>query len=192
MSRKKQITEDSLIEAALALATRMPWEQVSLQDIAREAGATLASVHKIVKGKDEVLAAYERQIDSILLERMQGAFSAETPEREKLFDILMERFDILNEHKVAIASIIDAAKLNPHHVVAGLPNIMRSMLWALELAEINVTGWQGCLRVTGLTGVYLFTLKKFLEDETADLSKTMAALDKALGHAEKAAEFFNL
>ncbi len=42
----------------------------------------------------------------------------------------------------------------------------------------------------GLTGIYLKVLKVWCDDESRDLSKTMAALDKALERGESVADTF--
>lgn len=45
----------------------------------------------------------------------------------------------------------------------------------------------GILKTKGLSLVYLNTVRVWLRDETPDLSKTMAALDKNLQRADQAA-----
>ncbi len=65
----------------------------------------------------------------------------------------------------------------------------RSMRWMLEAADVPVSGVRGELRVKGLVAVWLWTLRAWRNDESEDLSATMAALDSALHRAEQAAEF---
>jgi hypothetical protein len=47
---------------------------------------------------------------------------------------------------------------------------------------------RGELRINGLCGVYLLALRTWLDDDSADLSKTMAALDGYLRRVERPAE----
>ena len=107
--------------------------------------------------------------------------------REKLFDILMERFDIVNENRDSVLSILNSFKSDPKQLIISLPHLGKSMTRALNIAEVDTSGLCGITQVTGLIGVYLYALKAWKEDESADLSKTMAALDKALDIAEQAA-----
>lgn len=65
-----------------------------------------------------------------------------------------------------------------------MPHLCRSMTWMMEAAGIETLGLRGALKVAGLTGVYLKVLKTWTEDDSPDLAKTMAALDKDLGRAE--------
>jgi hypothetical protein len=61
------------------------------------------------------------------------------------------------------------------------------MRWMLEAAGVSTAGLRGALRVRGLMAVWLWALRAWERDESADLSGTMAALDTALRRAETAA-----
>ena len=61
----------------------------------------------------------------------------------------------------------------------------------LEAAGIGTGGWTGACRVKGLAVVYAGTFAAWLRDETEDMSKTMAALDRNLGRAERFANTFS-
>jgi hypothetical protein len=54
----------------------------------------------------------------------------------------------------------------------------------LEGAGISVAGWRGRLRPHLLAGLYLSVFRIFLDDDSADLAKTMAALDRSLRRRE--------
>jgi hypothetical protein len=58
------------------------------------------------------------------------------------------------------------------------------MAWMLEAAGVSTAGLRGRLRVRALAVLYLSELRVFLRDDTEDLSKTMAALDRRLRQAE--------
>ena len=55
----------------------------------------------------------------------------------------------------------------------------------LEAAGIPSDGIAGALRVKGLAVIYLMVFKVWLTDDSADLSRTMAALDARLRQAEQ-------
>ena len=58
------------------------------------------------------------------------------------------------------------------------------MGWALEAAGIGPSGPIGCLRVKGLSVIYLLALRVWLNDDSDDMGKTMASLDRNLGRAD--------
>ena len=59
------------------------------------------------------------------------------------------------------------------------------MAWMLGAAGLATGGFNGLLRSKGLTAVWLYALRAWERDDSADLSGTMAALDRALERAEQ-------
>lgn len=182
--KKTADIREKAIKSALALAARDGWGQVTLQAVARHAKISLAQLHEHFEDRGDILIAYERMIDSRVLESV-GEIDENANPRESLFDIVMERFDALNENRDALIAILDHVKCDPKQMAIGVPHLARSMSWMLEAAHIDTTGLRGAAHIIGLTGVYLLTLKTWREDESPDMSKTMAALDRNLGRAEQ-------
>ena len=54
------------------------------------------------------------------------------------------------------------------------------MAWMLEAAGISAAGGRGAWRVRLLAALYLSVFRIFLDDDSTDLAKTMAALDQRL------------
>lgn len=178
-----------IVDAAFALAGEEGWEYVTLRAVAQRAGLSMAALFAAVEDKTDILAAFGRMIDRAVLENASG-FDAEESPRERLFDLLMDRYEALNEYRAGLRSVLDSFLCDPKQALISLPHLCRSMTWILETAGIETGGIKGAVKVAGLTGLYLKVLRVWKDDETADLSKTMAALDKALGRAERAAEGF--
>jgi hypothetical protein len=65
------------------------------------------------------------------------------------------------------------------------------MAWMLEGAGLSSTGLHGMLRTKGLTAVWLYTLRAWERDDSADLAGTMAALDRALARAEEIGQWLD-
>ena len=59
------------------------------------------------------------------------------------------------------------------------------MAWALEAAGVTGRGCIVPIQIKALSAIYLSTMLVWLRDDSADLSKTMAALDKRLRRAER-------
>ena len=189
--KKAPDIREKAVKAALTLAARDGWDHVSLKDIARHAKISLSDLHEIFEDRHDILAAYGRMVDRKVLENV-GEISADANHRESLFDILMERFDVLNEDRDALISILESFKFDPKQAIISLPYLGRSMSWMLEAANIDTSGIRGAAHVLALTTVYLATLKVWAEDDSADMSKTMAALDRNLGRAEQVAGMLGL
>ena len=59
------------------------------------------------------------------------------------------------------------------------------MALTLEAAGLGASGLHGLVRVQGLTLIYLDTLRVWLDDDSEDMGKTMATLDRRLGQADR-------
>lgn len=184
----KQPTKERVVAAALELAAAKGWARVSMQDIASACDCDLSMLHELFEERGDILAAYGRMVDSAVMDRIGPNGQDAGTERDRLFDVMMERFDVLNENRDAVKSIAASFCGDPKQAVIGLPHLGRSMVWMLEAACIDANGPRGAIRAVGLMGVYLYALKAWVNDDSPDMAKTMAALDRGLGHAERLAD----
>lgn len=178
-----ELTKDIIVDAALQLAQDLGWNFVTMNDIASECGVTLAELRVHIDCKSDILIALGRRIDHATLENVD--LDPENSPREALFDVLMERFDALNDHRAGIIAVLKSFKLDPKQAVISLPHLGMSMVWMLEAAGHETQGIKGAIKVAGLSALYLKTVKIWMDDDSPDMAKTMAALDKSLNHAER-------
>ena len=190
-TKNKEFSRETVVLAALTLATELGWEHVTLQDIAGESGVNLSELFDHFDDKTDILAALGRMIDKKVLGSV-GDIDESLSARDRLFDILMERFDVLNEHRDGITAILKSFKSDPKQAVISLPHLCRSMTWMMEAAGLDTGGFMGAAKVAGLSVLYLNVVRIWVNDESPDMPKTMAALDKNLGRAEQCANTFSL
>jgi AcrR family transcriptional regulator len=164
---------------ALALAADRGWHGLALADVAAEAGASLAELYRVYPSKSAILAALIARTDAALLAVPAGDLAAE-PARDRLFDVLMRRFDALAPHKSALAAILKDAPRDPLAMLSLAPHLLRSMTWMLEAAGLHAHGIRGTIRVKLLTIIYLASLRTWLGDDSQDMARTMATLDARL------------
>lgn len=175
-----------LIDAALALAAERGWRDVTLRDIGAAAGVGLAEAHAVFPSRQAVLNAFARRIDAeVLAGEEPGA--TEGGARDRLFDVLMRRFDALAPYRTGLANILADQARDPLAVACGLCLLRRSMACMLEAADLSAAGLRGALRIKGLSAAYLAALRVWLRDESEDHAATMAALDRSLGRLDRAA-----
>lgn len=178
---------DRVAETAMRLAEAHGWNRVGLLDVARAAGVPLAELYRRCRSKQQLLAAFARKVDADVLENVDPE-DLEEPAKDRLFELLMERFDRLKPYRRGVRSILQSARRDPAQALGGLTQLRRSMRVMLEAAGLSGTGLRGELRLTGLCGVYLNALRAFVDDDSEDLSRTMAALDRTLQRVERPAE----
>ena len=179
--------EDKLIDAAMRLAAKRPWSEVSLSDIAKSARVPLSALAPGVASKADILAAFSRRIDGEVLENLDEEVMEEGP-RDRVFDILMARFDALAPYKPALKSIAKSYGKDPLTGLASAPAVLQSLGWMLEGAGVDTSGIGGALRVRGLALIWFAAFRVWLDDED-DLAKTMAELDRRLRQGEDVLSF---
>lgn len=175
-------TRTKIIAVALELAAEGQWPVVELADIIEKAGVSTADVSGLFDEKTDVLAAYDRIVNNRAIEETD--LNDDLPCRDKLFDLVMERFDILNENRVALLNILSGFKGDPKEALLSFPHLGKSMARLLDASGLQTSGISGALRVAGMVGLYLYTVKIWKDDDSPDMGKTMAALDKGLDKCE--------
>jgi len=175
-----------LFAAALKLAALQGWAETTMADVAEEAGVGLAEARRLFPDKLHLLAGWIAHVDEQMLAGGADDIGDE-PVRDRLFDLLMRRFDALKPHRKGLAAIVRHLARDPLSAgcLAAGP-VRRSLEWTLAAARAEGSGPFAPLLVKGLGVVYLAGLRAFLKDDSEDLSATMAALDKALNRAEAA------
>lgn len=168
-----------VIKAALDLAAEKPWQDVALRDIADRADVPLADVRKEFAGKPAILARFIREVDDAVLAKSPGR-EPNQPARDRVFDVLMTRLEILEPYKAAIRSIADA----PGSGLSIARNAMASQAWMLHAAGVGTDGPLGTARVAGMASVYAGLMRTWLDETDPAYPKTMAALDRRLKRGE--------
>jgi uncharacterized membrane protein YgdD (TMEM256/DUF423 family)/AcrR family transcriptional regulator len=183
-------TDMNIINAAFALAVEKGWAKVHLHEIAHRAGVTLADLYDSAPTKQAVLCLFERQInETVMRTAVFSADSTETP-RERLFEVLMARFDALKPFKPGLKVIAGDGLRDPGSIALLAALLPPSMAWMLETAGIPADGLMGPGKVLGLTALYLQVYKTWSGDESEDSARTMADLDRRLKKAEGWAKSF--
>ena len=174
------------IDAAMTLIAERGWTGFDLPDVAAAANIPLAEFSRDYWTKTDLLTAFQRRTDARVLEHAGSPDEEETP-RDRLFDILMQRFDALQPYREALSVLTRDLPRDPQAALIGARNMRQSMAWMAAAAGVSNSGWKGILIVKGLMAVWVYTMRTWLTDDSPDMSKTMAALDKALSRAETGA-----
>lgn len=175
---------DAIIDAAMTLAGEHAWDDIRLSDIAAQAGVTLAQMRAEFDSKTAIIHGLTRRIDRLVLDGIDPEMAGE-PARERLFDVLMRRFEMLKPYRAALKSVMRAFRRDPFAAAMFNARLRRTMKWMLEAASIEATGRAGDVRSQGLVFVWMRTMPVFLRDRDEGLARTMAALDRNLRDGEQ-------
>ncbi len=175
---------DRLVEATMELAAEKDWREITLAEIARHAGVSLAEARAEIACRGDVLRIMRKRIDEALL----ASLEKEPPQGEpidRLFDVLMRRLELLAPYRAAVRQLLTQPVSVLCECPLLAPGALLSQRWMLAAAELEKPGVEGCVKTLGLELVWLKTLRTWVDDDDPGLSKTMATLDGELRRGEK-------
>ena len=85
--------------------------------------------------------------------------------RERLFDVLMRRLELLAPHKEAVRSLMRSARRDPPLALALNAMAVRSQQWMLTAAGIGASGPKGMVRAQGLALLFANVLRTWVDDD---------------------------
>lgn len=176
-------------EACLHVIEREGWRGFSFAKAAVESGIPFSAFHEHFSSPVDVMMQVFKDIDQTVLKNVTSYEGI--PPKDALFDLLMSRLEAAQPYKPVLQSFWRDWVMNPLEVPSLTCQGFSSMAWMLDAAGLESRGLKGFARVQGLTTLYLLTLRTWLDDESPDLGKTMAFLDKGLAKLERAAQILN-
>lgn len=183
MARTRRDKAARIVDAAFAIVAEQGWRAVTLESVAARSGIEYNEVYRLTPSPAAILDLFARLIDLTILEDNAspppGEEDGETP-RDRLFDILMRRFEALLPYRDALAVLARDLPRDPAALAASLPQAHRSFALMLREAGLADRGLRGAARVAALLGLWLAVQRVWLRDDSADMAQTMAALDRRL------------
>ena len=174
-----------IVDALMRLAAERRFEDISVRDISKAAGVSLADFRDAFPSKGAVLGGFTRRIDRIVLAQDDGELSEESS-RERLFDVLMRRLEAMTPYRAGLREVAAWLRREPTAALAMNQVAMNSMRFMLEAAGIEAEGASGAIKLQGLTLAWGRVFQVWLDDDEPTLSKTMAELDRVLTRGERA------
>src|SRR5262245_9861230 len=174
----------------MALLAEKRFEDIGFAEIARRAGVSLSELRAKHNSKIEMLAAHMREVDRAVLDGIDPGMADEPP-RERLFDVLMRRLDLLAPDRAAVRSLQHSVIFNPGLTLALNGLAVRSMQWMLTAADLSASGPKGAVRAQGLAFLFASVLRTWIDDDDPGQARTLAALDRAMSSGQRWAGFLD-
>ena len=175
---------DRIIAAAMALIAERGWRNLSLAAVAEAAGLPILQVYRLFPSTAAILCGLSRRVDETVLSAPVEAEAGERP-RDRVFDLLMRRFDALQPYREALLELRRDLPFDPPAALAAGAALLRSMRLMLEAAGIATSGIGGILAVKLTAAAFLAASQTWARDTSPDLAPTMAALDRRLRGIER-------
>ncbi len=177
-------TRNRVIDAALRLAARRDFGDVSLSDIAHEADISLADLRDLFPSKGAIVGGFSRRIDRQVLDEV-SAKDSHDPARDRLYEVLRKRLEALEPHRDALASISRWAARDPLTGTALNRETVNSMRYMLEAADIDCEGPVGSVKLQGLALAWGRVLDAWFEH---GFSFALETLDREIARGERYVE----
>lgn len=174
----KKPSDEKRAAALLHCLAKFGWQQCTPARVARQTGLSLQEAATALQPQNicRIIAAHFTTA-ALQAYRHDTAVS----KHDALFDLMMLRFDAMQNHRAAILDLTRAARRDPQYALAlaqAIPAQMRLLLQATGCHDTLVPS-------LGLTAVYLVVFPVWARDTSSDCARTMAALDKNLRRAER-------
>ena len=181
---------ERIIKSFMGLLAEKPIEKIGYAEIAKGADVSLARLREMFGSTRAILSAHVKEIDRQVLAGADADMAEESP-RERLFDVLMRRIELLEPRKAAVRSLLRSCRRDPGvaFVLNGLA--VRSQLWMLAAADIDASGPRGMMRAQGLALLFASVLRVWTNDDDPGRARTMAALDRALARGQRLSGFLD-
>ena len=175
------VNNTQILDAVLAIAGEQGWRDLTIDMVAERTGFPASEIIRVFPDKRRILNALADRLERLAGEAVDAeARNPSLPAPERLFEVIMTRFELLQEHRDGYAAIVSAARRDPCVALVGLCRLASAMGMVLRQAGLGKGGPLGCLRRKVLGALCISVLQVWLGDESEDLGPTMAALDKRL------------
>lgn len=169
------------VEAALRCAETRRWADITLAEVAAQAELKLSDFHQIAD-KADIAAEIDPYFDAAMSE---ASLDPEETARTRLFDVLMMRFDALEEKRDGVLSFLRWRDRTISGLAVRAKSRLQTARWALTCAGLDGGGQLPReAQLLGLAWAISRAEQAWKRETSSDLSSTMAALDAELLKAE--------
>lgn len=177
---------DQIVDAALALAEEVGWDNVGLRVLAERLDTDMAAVAACFRDRDAIADAWFARARAAMLAPVEEGFR-QRPTRERLFTVMMRWFDALAPHRRLSVEMLKVKlwSFHPHHWVPMLFELSRTVLWWRDAAGLDSPPPRREAEEVGLTWLFLATLAVWSRDDTEGQERTRRFLAGRLADVDR-------
>lgn len=176
--------KEKLIILGFKLIEKKGWSYFSLKSLAKENKSDLESIKIFFKNKSQFLESFSEMIDNKVLANIDKDEFNKNSIKDNLFELIMLRFENLNHFKTGLKILLSDLKKSPVELKKIMKKVLDSMDLFLEIANVKNNYLMDFIKVNIIFIIYSYVFNVWLDDQSSEMSKTMAELDKWLSKAE--------
>ncbi len=170
-----------IAKKTLSLLEKNSWDKIKFSNIINKKN------NLPFHNKKDLLININRYFDFLLKQNLVSL--EKSTSKDMLFEVIMARLDILNEHRKSIKNIIKYLKFKPQILITLLPSFLETIIQIATLCYIDINGIKGIINIKSIFILYLAIIYTWDKDEGNNLEKTMTTLDKYLTNLDKFRNF---
>jgi len=178
-----EITPIAFIKAMMVHVPFDGWTEAAMQTTAGQLGLSASQVAELFpQGITELVEIWSDDIDRYVAEIFVNRFAEDLdnmPVHMKIRELLLIRFEVLQRNKEAVRKIA-AFMARPAQAKLGSKLLYKTLDRVWRIAGDRSTDYNFYTKRATLAAVYGSTMLAFWDDDTSDMQKTRAFLDRRL------------
>ena len=190
--KKKTFSQAELIKYSFDLIEKEGWSSFSFNKLSKSLNTELNIVKDLLKSKKQLLIIFSEYIDEEVMKNVDINDLKDNSVRDNLFELLMLRFEKLQPFKTSLRILLNDLKSKPRDLKEIYKKIINSLDFYMEISNSKKNFISDLIKLNSIFLIYSLTFKTWINDESKDMSITMAELDKWLSKAEHYSEKISL
>tara|TARA_Y100001935_G_C17029640_1_gene371867 strand:- start:22 stop:606 length:585 start_codon:yes stop_codon:yes gene_type:complete len=183
-------TEHKIIKLIFKKIESSGWENFNFNEFSREYKIPIVKIRHFFVNKNQIITKFSKMIDFYVEQKISADDINMSSIKDNLFELIMLRFEEMEDYKISLRIITQSLANNPLLLSRVSKNILNSLDFYLELSQGYDRSSLDLFKKNILFFVYSYCFNVWLNDNTPDLSSTMAELDKLLSMAENFSKKF--
>jgi hypothetical protein len=175
-------TPTALMDGLLAILAQQGWRCYPTASLASALGIAEPQLQACFPSPGSVITALNRYLNQAMLDGYAVVVGESV--RDRLFDLIMRRFDAMLPYRPALVRLTRDWWCHPLLKASVLETTKGTIALMLRQAGGPTHGWQKSLAEAGLTLLYADTMRIWLKDDSSDQGQTMARLERNLERAD--------
>ena len=175
----------AIVDAAIALAERVGWDNIALRDVAAAVGLPFADLLVRYRDADAIADAWFARGRAAMVAQVPDEDPA-MPAKQRLEASMLRWFDALATHRVVTVRMLRTKlwPFHPHHWVPMVFSLSRHVQLWRDVARLEAAGPRRAIEEVALTWLFLGTLAVWATDDTPNQERTRAFLRARLADAD--------
>ena len=178
----QQFNVDGFLAVAFECGAKEGWHGLTPQKIAH--AHDMGPLPAYLRHQDDIFILFNDIISMRVKNNIDMDESLET--KDRLFDVLMEYFDAMDEYKDGLKTFFTDKKSATTTGLKTIPHFRRMIEDMLLFSGIDINHPLAEVKKAGLSVLYLKSFFVWLDDDSEDMGRTMAEIDKNLSLVEQA------